>query len=121
MTRISGYDLLACPRCGHVHRKTSYSSVSVYVPDDLKTSNDKACVSCRESSALEDFKKVGYLSRFTPEQEVERYAWTLYSIGQGPRPLYKRAEAFHVRFWMAIKVFFIQKPKLPWEAYPPLG
>lgn len=121
MTRISGYDLLACPSCGYVHRKTSYSSVSVYIPDDMKASNDRACVSCGEAFALGDFKKVGYVSRFTVEEEAERYAWALYSIGQGPRPLGKRAEASHVRCWMAVKVFFTQKPKLPWEDYPPLG
>lgn len=120
MTRVSGFDLLACPNCGHVHRKTSYSSVSVYVPDDMKTSNDRACVSCGEAFALEDFKKVGYVSRFTPEEEAERYAWTLYSIKQGPRPETKPQEPFLRRCWLVVKAFFKPKVSKPWEKYPPL-
>lgn len=118
MTRIRGYDLLACPSCGHVHRKTSYSSVSVYIPDDMKTSNDGACVSCGEAFALGDFKKVGFVSRFTPEEEAERYAWTLYSIKQGPRPETKPPEPFSRRTWLAVKAWFSPKVPKPWEKYP---
>lgn len=118
MTRIRGYDLLACPSCGHVHRKTSYSSVSVYIPDDMKTSNDRACVSCGEAFALGDFKKVGFVSRFTPEEEAERYAWTLYSIKQGPRPETKPPKPFPRRTWLAVKAWFSPKVPKPWEKYP---
>ena len=121
MTRISGYDLFACPSCGHVHRKTSYSSVSVYIPDDMRTSNDRACVGCGKVFALADFKNVGYVSRFTPEEAAERYAWTLYSIKQGPRPETKPPEPFLRRSWLAFKALFAPKEPKPWEKYPPLA
>jgi hypothetical protein len=121
MTRISGYDLLECPSCGHVHRKTSYSSVSVYVPDDVKTSNGRACASCCEAFSLNDFKKVGYVSRFTPEEEAERYAWTLYLIKQGPRPETKPPEPFLMWSWLAVKALFTPEVPKPWEKYPPLA
>lgn len=120
MTRIRGYDLFACPSCGHVHRKTSYSSVSIYIPDDMKTSNDGACASCGETFAVGDFKKVGYVSRFTAEEEADRYAWTLYSIKQGPRPKSKPQEPFLRRSWLEVKAWFTPKVPKPWEKYPPL-
>ena len=120
MTRISGYDLLACPSCGHVHRKTSYSSVSVYIPDDMKNSNNKACSSCGMSFAFDEFSKVGYIDRFTDEEKAERYAWTLYAIGQGPKPETKQPEPFMRRGWLAVKEFFKSEPPKPWEKYPPL-
>ena len=120
MTRISGYDLLACPSCGHVHRKTSYSSVSVYIPDDMKNSNNKACSSCGMSFAFDEFSKVGYIDRFTDEEKAERYAWTLNAIGQGPKPETKQPEPFMRRGWLAVKEFFKSESPKPWEKYPPL-
>lgn len=120
MTRISGYTLHACPACGHVHRKTAYSSISVYVPDAKNTSNDSVCASCRGSFALTDFKKVGYVSRFTEEEEAERYAWTLYAIKQGPRPETKPQEPFLRRCWLAVKAVLTPETPKPWEKYPPL-
>ena len=120
MTRISGYDLLGCPFCGHVHRLTAYSSISVYVPNAKNPSSDRVCVSCRGSFALSDFKKVGYVNRFTPEEETERYAWTLYSIKQGPRPETKPPESFLRRSLLAIKALFTSEVPKPWEKYPAL-
>jgi len=121
MTRISGYDLIACPSCGHVHRKTSYSSVSVYIPDDIRSSDDRTCVNCGEVFALNKFEKVGYVSRFTEEEQAERCAWTLYSIGQGPRPETKPQEPFLRRSWLSFKALFTPETPKPWEKYPPLG
>lgn len=120
MTRISGYELLACPSCGHVHRKTSYSSVSVYIPDDMKNSNDKACSSCGMSFALNEFNKVGFIDHLTDEEKAERYAWTLYAIGQGSKPETRLPEPFMRRSWLAIKGLFQPKVSKPWEKYPPL-
>ena len=91
------------------------------MPDEMKISNDRACVSCCEAFALEDFKKVGYVNRFTPEEEAERYAWTLYSIKQGPSPETKPPEPFLRRSWLAVKALFTAKVPKPWEKYPPLG
>ena len=121
MTRISGYDLLACPSCGHVHRRTAYSSISIYVPKDMTSSSDRECVSCHGSFALADFKKVGHVSRFTEEEEAERYAWTLYAIKQGPRPETKSPEPFLRRSWLAFKAGFTPAISKPWEKYPPLA
>ncbi len=87
----------------------------------MKTSNDKACVSCGEAFALSDFKKVGYVSRFTPEEEAERYAWTLYAIKQGPRPETKSPEPFLRRSWRAVKALLRPEVTKPWEKYPPLA
>lgn len=121
MTRISGYDLIACPACGHVHRKTSYSSISAYIPDDIKSSYDRPCVNCGGVFALNKFQKVGYVSRFTEIEQAERYAWTLYSIGQGPRPETKPQEPFISRCWFTVKALFTPKVPEPWEKYPLLN
>ena len=120
MTRISGYDLLACPSCGHVHRKTTYSSVSTYIPDDIKSSDYRACVNCCGVFALNKFEKVGYVSRFTEEEQAERYAWTLYSIGQGPRPETKPQDPLLWRTWLAVKSLFFSEVPKSWEKFPPL-
>jgi hypothetical protein len=86
----------------------------------MKTSNDRVCVSCGEEFSLGDFNNVGYVSRFTPEEEAERYAWTLYSIKQGPRPETKPPEPFLRRCWLAAKAMFMPKVPKPWKKYPPL-
>jgi hypothetical protein len=121
MTRVSGYDLIACPSCAHVHRKTFYSSVSVYIPDDTRSSDDRACVNCGEVFALNEFEKVGYVSRFTKDEQAERVAWTLYSLGQGPRPETKPPEPFLLRSWLALKARFTPEVPKPWDKYPPLA
>jgi hypothetical protein len=121
MTRIRGYDLLACPSCGHVHRKTSYSSVSVYVPDDFQGTNDKVCASCQMSFAMNEFSKVGFINHLTDEEMAKRYAWTLYAIGQGPKPETKPSDPFLRRCWLAVKAVLTPATLRPWEKYPPLG
>ena len=86
----------------------------------MKTSNDRACVSCGEAFVLADFKKVGFVSRFTPEEEAERYAWTLYSIKQGPRPETQPQKPFLRRCWHVVKAVFTTETPKPWDKYPPL-
>jgi hypothetical protein len=71
--------------------------------------------------ALNEFEKVGYVSRFTKDEQAERVAWTLYSLGQGPRPETKPEEPFLRRRWLAFKELFTPEPPKPWEKYPPLG
>jgi len=120
MTRISGYDLIACPSCGQVHRKTSYSSISIYTPSDCVSSKEKSCAKCHKAFDVDEFAKVGFLSLYTEEEKSERYAWTLYSIGQGPRPEPKPQEPFWRRSWLAVKALFTAEVPKPWEKYPPL-
>jgi len=119
MTRISGYDLVACPSCGHVHRRTSYSSISIYAPES--PSNSRVCRGCRKTFELEEFKKVGFLDRFSEEEKAERYAWTLYTLRQGPRPDVKLQPPFLRRCCLAVKAIFTPKVPKPWEKYPPLA
>lgn len=119
MTRISGYDLFACPSCGHLHRKTSYSSISIYVPD-AASSNERTCAQCHLTFDIEEFLKAGFVSLYSDEEKAKRYAWTLYSIGQGPRPETKPSEPFVSRCWLTVKALFTPKPPEPWEKYPPL-
>jgi len=73
------------------------------------------------SFALEEFSKVGFIDRLTDEEKAERYAWTLYAIGQGPRPETKVYEPFLRRYWLAVKAVFTPEALKPWEKYPPLG
>lgn len=120
MTRISGYDLLACPSCGHLHRKTSYSSISIYLPDDAASSNERTCAQCHQTFNVEEFSKAGFVSLYSDEEKAKRYAWTLYLIGQGPRPETKPPEPFVRRCWLTVKAFFTSKTPEPWEKYPPL-
>jgi len=120
MTRLAGYNLLACPGCGQVHTRPSYSSISVYTPKDVISSNTKTCASCKNQFPADEFNKVGYLSRFTKEEEAERFAWTLHAIGQGPRPAIKQPQPFFLRKWLSLKTIFTPTPKKLWEEYPPL-
>lgn len=125
MTRLAGYNLLACPGCGQVHTRPSYSSISVYTPKDVISSNTKTCASCKNQFPADEFNKVGYLSRYTEEEEAERFAWTLHSLRLGPRPASKHSKPFLLRNWLALKAMFKPEPKIlefnkPWDEYPPL-
>lgn len=120
MTRLSGYDLCACPSCGQVHRKTAYSSISVYISEDVSSSHNRTCAHCRCSFDADDFVRVGFVSLYTEEEKAERYAWVLYSFGQGPLPSTKPKKSFLTSIWKAIKNLIRRTPREPWMKYPPL-
>ena len=87
----------------------------------MKNSNDKVCSSCGMSFALNEFTKVGFIDHLTDEEKAERYASTLYAIGQGPKPERKVRKPFLLRSWLAVKSIFVNKATKPWDRYPPLG
>jgi hypothetical protein len=72
------------------------------------------------SFALDEFSKVGYIDHLTDEEKAERYARTLYAIGQGPKPEPKPLEPFMRRSWLALKTWATPKALKPWEKFPPL-
>ena len=117
MTRKIGYELFACPQCGAVHRKEAYSSISIYVPDSILKSSF-SCSECHQESNRNDFQKVGFLSRYTKEEEALRYARTLYSFGLGPCP----PEPLQLNRMQMLKSWINKlihgRPKPLWHKYP---
>lgn len=125
MTRLAGYNLLACPGCGQVHTRPSYSSISVYTPKDVISSNTKTCANCKNQFSADEFNKVGYLSRVTKEEESARIAWMVHLVGLGPPPAILPPKPFFLSNWLALKAIFkpapkLPEPKKPWDEYPPL-
>lgn len=61
MTRVSSYGLYECDKCGQVHVKPQYSSVSVYVPWDLNIAGDSllTCAKCGDKKEFSKFKYLG--------------------------------------------------------------
>jgi len=61
MTRITSFSLYECPKCGQVHIKPEYGSVSVYVPLDIyfKSTDTKVCRGCREEIKFDNYKYLG--------------------------------------------------------------
>ena len=61
MTRISSFGLYECPKCGQIHIKPEYGSVSVYVPLDIyfESTDTKVCRGCREEITFGNFKYLG--------------------------------------------------------------
>ena len=65
MTRISSFGLYECPKCGQIHIKPEYGSISIYVPPDLVVDPIamKICQGCRWSGQLGEFKYLGFRSK----------------------------------------------------------
>jgi hypothetical protein len=65
MTRISTFGLYECPKCGQIHIKPEYGSISIYVPTDLFVAPTaiKICQGCRWEGQLSDFKYLGLKSK----------------------------------------------------------
>ncbi len=65
MTRISSFGLYQCPKCGQIHLKPEYGSISVYVPIDLFYSIDdiKKCKGCHHSDFFKNYKFLGLRSK----------------------------------------------------------
>ena len=57
MTRISSYDFLACDKCGQIHLKANYASISKHIPADALMSNSdiRTCFSCGDMKTLDKF------------------------------------------------------------------
>lgn len=102
MTRISGYDLYACPVCSQVHRKSTHSSISVTIPSDLftKDSDIKTCQGCGVKKSFSEFVHMGHVDREPP---------IFYEPKKG--------------FWNAVKILFISekipvRPEPEYMSYP---
>jgi hypothetical protein len=65
MTRISSFGLYKCPKCGQVHIKPEYGSISIYIPPDpfYKPTDLKACKGCHLQNQLQDYKYLGLKSK----------------------------------------------------------
>jgi hypothetical protein len=61
LTRISSFGLYECPKCGQIHIKPEYGSISIYVPTDLFVDPTaiKVCQGCRWEAQLSEFKYLG--------------------------------------------------------------
>lgn len=68
MTRISGYDIVACPSCGQQHTLSRYASISAYIPKRIADDSLRACTQCGVRQALDEFSVVGFIdkSQMTP-------------------------------------------------------
>ena len=58
MTRIHSYDFLACDKCGQIHLKANYASISNSIPTDalLSDSDIRTCFKCGDKKPIKDFK-----------------------------------------------------------------
>jgi hypothetical protein len=65
MTRISSFGLYECPKCGQIHVKPEYGSISIYVPTDLfvEPTTIKMCQVCGWKGQLREFKYLGLRSK----------------------------------------------------------
>ena len=65
MTRISSFSLYECPKCGQIHIKPEYGSVSVYVPQDIyfESTDIKVCRGCRVETKFGNYKYLGKKSK----------------------------------------------------------
>lgn len=119
MTRISGYDLLACPSCRHVHRKTSYSSISVYIPNEYSSTDDRTCAKCHNISELSEFVKVGFVNPHTEVSQAELANWINQSKNTKSSSLSRVKEKI-ADGWASFVTLFTSKRKKSWEQFPPL-
>jgi hypothetical protein len=73
VTRVSSYEMYECDKCGQIHVKPKYSSVSMHVPWDLNIDDDflLTCTKCGDNKAFSKFKYLGLLEK--PEQPLP--AW----------------------------------------------
>jgi hypothetical protein len=67
MTRISSFSLYGCPRCGQIHIKPEYASISIHIPIDLIYALDetKACKGCRYENYFKEYKYLGLRSKLS--------------------------------------------------------
>jgi transposase-like protein len=116
MSRISRYELVACPYCGAVHHKPCYSSISVTLPLSV-TRQSFTCVECCRESERDAFKLLKTVPKNSPEVEAHNYAQTLYVLGMGPEPEPLAKKSYSQR----LKELFVRPVKNEWEKYPPLA
>ena len=65
MTRISSFGLYECSKCGQVHIKPVYGSISIYTPPDLfyELTDIKTCKGCHAENQFRDYKYLGLRSK----------------------------------------------------------
>lgn len=65
MTRIGYFNLYECPKCGQIHIKSEYSSISLYMgmpPDAYYAPTDlMICQKCGEKSPFSEYSAAGHL------------------------------------------------------------
>ena len=61
MTRIASFGLYQCKKCGQIHIKPEYGSISIYVPPDLfyDPTDVKVCKGCLKESQFKDYRYIG--------------------------------------------------------------
>ena len=86
MTRISGYDLLACPSCGQHHTRSRYASVSLHVPQGLTSKDLRTCERCGANHSLDEFLVIGFIDKaqMTPPPTIP---WPLRMVREFKRVL----------------------------------
>lgn len=62
MTRIGGYELLACPHCKQIHRKAHYSSINLQVNPDFfeRMKESRYCSNCGTSLEISEMISLGF-------------------------------------------------------------
>lgn len=61
MTRVVSFGLYQCGKCGQIHLKPEYGSVSIYVPSDLlfNKTDLKLCSGCKKEFQFKDYIYLG--------------------------------------------------------------
>ena len=72
MTTIAAYTQYQCNRCGQIHIKAEYGSISIFVPVDIafKSTDLKICARCGESQQVQEYINMGRISKSV---EIDTY------------------------------------------------
>jgi hypothetical protein len=77
MTRISSFGLYECPKCGQIHVKPEYGSISIYTPPDLyvQPSDTRTCQMCRWEGKFLAFKFLGSRGKINTKMPNKIELW----------------------------------------------
>jgi hypothetical protein len=102
MTRISGYELVACPSCGQQHTRTLYGSISIYVPSVVSSAAERSCARCGEAHAADAFQVLGFISK----EDM---------VPPAKPPLLLRISKWIRRSLLGLERRQVSQQKMPWE------
>lgn len=106
MTRLSRYQLFACPTCNTIYKHPLWGSVSVYVPRSTNPKLMRVCTKCGFQAPLDGWNEQGTVETCTPDEKERRNEALMYSLGMGPKPTPELKT-----FFQRMRAFWLGAPK----------